>query len=171
MDPMTNSEPHTPQRQFADLDAQISWKFFLIDDVWMAVTQDEVISMHSTDSLELQQADVTGGWRSPGFKETIWLCDAELKPIVREGEIHGQILKLRTAADDFAIICDKIEDVLAGPLVSIHPLPAVLSSDDKLVLALIVPDKHRVASVVDVNKLGRMLVGESFEVTAGVDNG
>jgi hypothetical protein len=131
------------------------WVIFAIDGSWIAVEMIHVSGAFDSSKIRLIAAENGQGYRQKGKKGVILGCNAELRraKLVR----RAMILWFESADGPFGVFCDAAEDVAAGALVSTHDLPPILVEQDQLLLGLLVPDKRRVATIVDVDVLMKSL--------------
>lgn len=137
------------------LGEDVSWVILSLGTSWVAVAKDRVKALFDTSAKKLTPGPVPGSWTQQGQEGMVWRCDDELRPL--DAPPKGQILWLITTAGELGLVCERAEEVAAGPLVSVQGLPPVLVDADGLMIGLLLPDKRRVVGVIDVDVLYRQL--------------
>lgn len=142
----------------AELERVGEWQLFAIDGVWMALDSDQVTGVYRLDEDELARTPDTGRWRQPEFNGDLWHCDESLWPT--EGEMRDWAVWLESEGRPIGLMVDRTELVRSGPLVSIYGLPPILDQISPLMQALLLPDKSRVATVLDAHQLAQLALSQ-----------
>lgn len=148
MNSSTSDLPSSPAEQ-------PSWLIFAIDQVWIGVFNDETTGYQ-------QPHDPTAHPQGP-----IFTVNRQLRPAPQAAEREALIWLQDSTGRCFGVPCDQVDEVIASPLVSLHSLPPILAASDPLLQALLLPDKRRVALLIDVDRLARELLDHAQERSDG----